>query len=331
MRSNVEGFTRYGDDLIQIRVPVPLALKSVNSYLLRDDDGYTWIDPGLNTKDIQDFWKNIFLQLSISPKQIKKIICTHQHPDHFGLAGYAQKLTDAPVYLSQAAYSYAQLLWGDGGDYAHKLDVLFQKHHVPKALIAEIVENLSWFNTVVLPFPSITELKPNMLFTINNEQWRTIETSGHAKGHMMLYNERKSQLICGDQVLPHITPHVGIVPSEEHEQPLQRFLDSLKRIKTLEVKESYGGHGERFTNWANRIEDIIGHHERRLSKLEQLIKEHGQLNAFEASNLIFGKHLHKQPQNLRFAITEMIAHLDYLVGINKCERLISMNQSIVYV
>jgi len=328
MKASNDIVTRHSESLIQVRVPVPLALKTINSYLMVEDDGYTWIDPGMNTKQIQDFWQHIFNELGISPKQIKSIICTHQHPDHFGLAGYAQRLTGAPVYLSKPAFAYANLLWGKEEGFSQSLSTLFHHHGMPQASILDIVENLNWFKTLVYPFPQITELLPNTSIQINDDLWHVIETRGHAKGQMMLYNDKTAQLICGDQVLPHITPHVGVVPSEEHELPLEQFLTSLEHIKSLSVNECYPGHGERFNNWASRIDEIIAHHNRRLNRLEELIKERGKLNAYEATQIIFGSHLHKQPQHLRFAITEMIAHLDYLVAQERASCIVDHNRII---
>lgn len=271
----------------------------------------------MNTKDIQAFWEQTFSELGITPEQINSIICTHQHPDHFGFAGYAQAMTKAPVYISEAAYQYANLLWGKQERFAEHLRPMFLRHGVPEELVADVVENLNWFKTQVYPFPDVTALLPQSEIIIHNQAWSVIETSGHAKGHMMLYNKASGFILCGDQVLPHITPHVGVVPSEEQELPLLQFIDCLTELKALQVSEGFPGHGERFTNWRARIEEIIAHHMRRLSKLEHYIQEHGELTAFTASNVIFGTHLHKQPQHLRFAITEIIAHLDYLAAQGK--------------
>ena len=322
----------YEDEhVIQVKIPVPLALKTVNSYLLKDQNkGYVWVDPGLNTEHIQELWQQVFSHLGITPKQITKIVCTHQHPDHFGLAGYAQQLTDAPVYLSESGFAYANELWGENEVFAAQLSELFSCHQVPSTLIEAIVDNLNWFKTVVYPFPEVTTLAANSELIIGEQSWTTIETSGHAKGHMMLYNTVTKQMICGDQVLPRITPHVGVVPGEEEERPLFQFLSCLNQIKHIDVNEIFPGHGDKFLNWGSRIEAIISHHERRLTKLVQLVHERETLSAFEASNLVFGIHLHKQPQNLRFAITEMIAHLDYLVEQDKLIKQFNNNGLIYY-
>lgn len=319
----------HDETLIQIKIPVPLALKSVNSYLIKDGEGFVWIDPTLNTKQIQNIWHDVFEELQIKPNQMTKIICTHQHPDHFGLAGYAQRLTNAPVYMSQKSINHANLLWGNAVTFPDLLQSMFLKHGVPAFLVDSIVENLHWFQTLVYPFPKVSIIEDGEVMVINNEPWTFIETSGHAKGQMMLYNASKKTIICGDQVLPHITPHVGVVPSEEAEQPLSQFLSCLTEIKKLDVVQAFAGHGGVLYEWQQRIDSIIAHHERRLLKMRDLIEEKQVVNAYEMSNLVFGEHLHKQPQNLRFAITEIIAHLDYLADREHVSKD-SLDDAIVY-
>lgn len=330
MSGRHELITVHDGNLIQVRIPVPLALKSVNSYLLKDGEGFVWIDPTLNTKHIQDIWHDVFNQLNIDPKRIYKIICTHQHPDHFGLAGYAQKLTNAPVYMSQNSINHANALWKEKHNFPNLLQALFLKHSVPHHLVESIVENLHWFYTLVHPFPNITIIHDLEVIYINNEPWTFIETHGHAKGQMMLYNMQKEIMICGDQVLPHITPHVGVVAGEEDESPLLQFITCLKQIKQLEVKQAFAGHGEMMNKWQERIDSILAHHDGRLSKMQELIGEYKTVNAFEMCNHVFGEHLHQQPQNLRFAITEIIAHLDYLADRGEITKRISMEQLITY-
>src|SRR6185295_15928786 len=92
------------EGIYQVRVPLPFALNIVNCYLLRDGDGWAVVDTGLNTPPAQEAWQAAFSFLNIAPATIKRIILTHSHPDHYGMAGWFQSLCagDAvpPVYLS---------------------------------------------------------------------------------------------------------------------------------------------------------------------------------------------------------------------------------------
>ncbi len=88
------------ENIYQVRLPLPFALNHVNCYMLRDDEGWTMLDTGLDQPDVRAAWHEVCTELELEPQLIRQIVLTHMHPDHFGLAGYFQHLTGAPVYLS---------------------------------------------------------------------------------------------------------------------------------------------------------------------------------------------------------------------------------------
>src|SRR5512143_2121603 len=97
--------------IFQVRLPLPFALNHVNCYLLEDDEGWTILDTGLDQPDIRHTWEEALAALAIEPEHVHQIVLTHMHPDHFGLAGYFQALTGAPVYLSPRERELAQMVW----------------------------------------------------------------------------------------------------------------------------------------------------------------------------------------------------------------------------
>ena len=323
-----EGWTKHKHDIVQLRVPVPFSLRWVNSYLLKDKAGYTMIDPGLHTEAAVLFWHRAKQELGFEWSSIKRIIITHQHPDHYGLAGYMQQLTKAPVYISSCANAYTEKLWGSQTSFHMEMRSLLFSHGVDESLIDGIIDNLAWFNQRVQPRPEVTYISPSDAVEIDGYNWRLIEVQGHANGQLMLYDEARLLMLCGDQVLPNITPHVGVVPGEIGE-PLEQFLKSLASIKAIPVNMVYPGHREPFEHWEKRIEEIIEHHQRRLQSIVDYVSEQKQINAFQCCNWLFGNHLHEQPQQLRFAMTEVIAHLEYLVQHKKLKS-INNNGQIAY-
>jgi glyoxylase-like metal-dependent hydrolase (beta-lactamase superfamily II) len=295
---------------IQVKIPLPFSLKWVNSYLIPEDGtGYTVIDPGLHTDEALAAWDEAFLKHGITIEQIKRIVLTHQHPDHYGLAGYFQERTGAPVYISERSHAYTQRLWGDNSTFSEELRAHFAIHGMPDELTLDIKNNLDGFVRRVSPQPDVTYLEAGETFQLGGLEWQLIDAPGHAFGQLCFYEPSNGYMLCGDQVLPHITPNISFNPGEE-EDPLGCFLKSLDELYEYDVKLAFPGHREPFTDFANRINEIKQHHGRRLNKMWDILRVPS--SAFELCEQSFGGHLRTNPHNLRFAMSETIAHLHYL-------------------
>lgn len=299
----------------QLRVPVPFSLRYVNSYILGDSNGqYTVIDPGLKTSESIAVWEQALNELHIGWQQITQIIVTHQHPDHYGLAGLFQQKSGAVVYMTEEAYRYTQKLWGAGEQqFEVNMRELLQQHGAPAQVVNDVLDNLREFLPRVEPQPQVTYIKETERLSISGLKWDCIPTKGHAYGQIMLYQPQLKWMFCADQVLPRITPHVGVVAGEER-SPLFDFLENMNDIRIYDVLLALPGHREPFTNYNERIQQILEHHERRLQKMVDYIKQQqSKLSAFVICEYLFGTTLRTQPHNMRFAMTETIAHLDELV------------------
>lgn len=299
--------------IIQVRVPVPFSLKWINSYILLEQQGtFTVIDPGLRTPEAEAVWANVMSELKLEWSSCTAIVVTHQHPDHYGLSGYVQQLSGAPVYMTRDAKAYTEKLWGAGSEqFERDMKQLLHTHGTPDDIAEAILLNLREFQARVEPQPDVTYVEAGEALLAGDRHWQLIHTEGHAYGGIMLYDANEKLLLCGDQVLPRITPHVGVVAGEDR-PVLQQFLNHLQQIAELEVSLVLPGHREPFTRYRERIESILQHHERRLAELYSYIAENGAVVAFVCCEWMFGSHLRDQPHNMRFALTEVIAHLQYL-------------------
>ncbi|QAY68277.1 MBL fold metallo-hydrolase [Paenibacillus protaetiae] len=297
------------DGWIQVKVPLPFSLRWVNSYVLPEQDGYTVIDPGLHTEEAVAAWDEVMSRFGFGYGDIRQIVLTHQHPDHYGLAGYFQKRSGAPVYLTAQAHAYTQRMWGEGGTLAGELAALFREHGMPAELTHSIEQNLESFKPLVSPQPQVTYIQAGQTMAFGGLEWSLIDAPGHARGALVFYNAGRKIALCGDQVMPRITPNVSVVPGEDAD-PLASFMDSLAGLESLGVKLAFPGHRDPFDGFAKRTAELRQHHERRLAQmLEQLYEPH---NGFELCELHFGERLRTNPHNLRFAMAETLAHLYYL-------------------
>ncbi|MFD0962287.1 MBL fold metallo-hydrolase [Paenibacillus chungangensis] len=300
---------------LQVKAPLPFSLKWVNSYVIPEHKGYTIVDPGLRTDETIAVWREVMEERGILWADISRIVLTHQHPDHYGLSGYMQERSGAPVYMSSRAHAYARRLWGEDSDYPGALETLFLQHGMPDALVGDITRNLSEFVSRVSPQPVVQYIEAGDELRLGDRLWQLIDAPGHAFGGLCFYQRELRWMICGDQVLPHITPNVSVVPGEERD-PLGCFLQSLEELKAWEVSLALPGHRDPFTGFRERLEQLQGHHDRRLAAMEELLRN-SAMNAFELCESSFGSHLRRNPHNLRFAMAETLAHLFHLEGKGK--------------
>ncbi|MDQ6418729.1 MBL fold metallo-hydrolase [Paenibacillus sp. LHD-117] len=294
----------------RVKVPLPFSLKWVNSYIVPENMGYTIIDPGLRTEEAEKLWDETLQSYGLDWSDIVRIVLTHQHPDHYGLAGYMQERSGAPVYMTERSHRYAERLWGGTDEYAGALSGLFLSNGMPDELMNGIVQNLAGFLPRVSPQPEVTYIKAGSSFPLGGREWLLIDAPGHAFGGLCFYDAAKRWMICGDQVLPRITPNVSVVPGEE-EDPLAHFLESLERLSRFEVVLALPGHRDPFADFRERTAELQAFHARRLSDMRDRLAER-PMNAFELCESLFGAQLRNNPHNLRFAMAETLAHLFHL-------------------
>ncbi|UUZ84366.1 MBL fold metallo-hydrolase [Paenibacillus sp. P26] len=296
--------TQHGG-VLQVKVPLPFPLRWVNSYLLRGADGWTLIDPGLRTEAAEALWEAVLASFGIAGGDICRIVLTHHHPDHYGLAGWFQERSGAPVLLSAAGLEQVRRLWGGGQPMTEQLLALFREHGLPAELEAPMREHMDGFVPSVSPRPEVTLLAAGETVRLGNEDYVAIHTPGHAAGHLCLYRAETETMFCGDHVLPQISPNVSYLPGGIDENPLASYLDSLERISRRAVKLAFPGHREPFGHLPQRALELIRHHEERLEAMRRSLPR--PVTAYEVCRLVFGDRL--TLHQLRFALSETLAHL----------------------
>ena len=311
------------ESIIQVKVPLPFPLRWVNAYVIQSDHGITLIDPGLHTHDAEDSWQKAMQEIGITYRDIEKIILTHHHPDHYGMAGWFQQQTEAPVYISDAGKRQVDYLWGFERNTSQMLYSLFKQHGMETAVCDAMFEHMNRFVEWVSPQPEMTSMHEDELIMLGNRNYRTIHTPGHAYGHLCFYHEASGDIFCGDHVLPQITPNVGL-NSHEDNNPLHSFLESLNHVSTLNVTRAFPGHRDPFTNFSVRCRELIQHHEERLERLVEMIDK--PRTAYDLCLAYFGNKL--SIHQLRFALGETLAHLIYLKNAGRLQE--EERQGIVY-
>ncbi|MFC5651516.1 MBL fold metallo-hydrolase [Paenibacillus solisilvae] len=320
--SGLKVVTLWPGDILQVKVPLPFSLKWVNSYLIKDERGFTLLDPGLHTSEARAVWAAVMADYDIAFKHIHTIVLTHQHPDHYGLAGWFQSQTGAPVLMSEKSYAYTQRLWGDRRIFGADLAALYSLHGTPQLLLEQISPHLESFVEKVSPQPEVTFIEAGQSLKLGGLHYELIDAPGHAGGQLCFYSREKKWMFCGDQVLPNITPNISVVPGEEGD-PLQQFLDNLAGLRNFEVELAFPGHRDPFSAFDGRITEIIEHHARRLDTMEHLLAERSY-TGFAMCEKLFGTRIAGNIHQFRFAMSETLAHLYYL---ERCSRISHEDQS----
>ena len=304
------GITQITDDIVQVQIPLPYKLNIVNCYLLRGRHGWTLLDTGLNTAPARAQWRTAMKALNIQPDDIEKIVLTHMHPDHFGMAGWwqAQADTPMPVYLPEREKPQAQVF------YRRANTPLYHQWMLDCGIDQTTVDNVesALYSTrdLTQPHPVQQDYLPeDKIVRLGARDCRSIHAPGHSDGQLIFYHEAEKLMLCGDHVLMKITPNIGSWPHTQPD-PLGRFLASLSELKALDVRLALPGHRGLITDWRGRIEELIAHHQQRLEHTLEAI-ESGAHSVFEIAARLFPLD-RLTPHEWRFAMAETLAHLNCL-------------------
>ncbi len=305
--------------ILWLRMPLPFRLNHINLWLLEDGDGWTLIDTGMATDEARDAWDQIITN-RLGGRPINRIIVTHFHSDHAGLAGWLVDRFGSQLWMSALEWERTQLLAG-GPAPSWSKDVLsfFHQAGCPKNMVTETHSIWSGYNRRMSPVPELhTTLSEGMSFDIGGRSWRVLIGRGHAPEHVSLYCADSNVLIAGDQVLPRISPNVSLFPGDSGDDPLGDFLatTSTFRAQLPDTALVLPSHNEPFYGLHHRLEELASHHDERL---EQMAKVCGKPStAYGVAQQSFSSDLDGLQASL--AVTETLAHLNYLITLGRIER-----------
>lgn len=300
------------------RSPLPISLGWINLYLLRDERGWTLVDAGLDTADARAAWESVFAALD---GPIVRVICTHMHPDHIGLAGWIARRFDAPLWMTRLEYVTARMLVADTGRAAPEAGVAFYRRAGwEEAALSRYRERFGMFGRAVSPLPdSFQRLEGGAVLRIGGEPWRVVVGSGHSPEHACLLRERDGVFVSGDQVLPRISSNVSVFPTEPEADPLADWLQSCARLiaATPESARVMPAHNAPFMGLHHRLRQLIASHERALERLERFLAQQPR-TVLECFPVLFGREI--GGGDLSLATGETLANLNRLRAEGRARR-----------
>ena len=301
-----------------LRMPLPFQLDHINLWVLADGDGWTLVDTGINRDEVRAAWQILF-DGPLHGRPVKRVIVTHFHPDHMGLAGWLCEKFSVPMWTTGNEWAIASTLYNDRGpEHAARARGFYHAAGFDTALIAEVDKRQNPYPSRISPVPqSFHKIADGDVIDIDGRDWRIIVGTGHSPEHACLYRLEDHVLISGDQILPKITPNVSVWPQIPETNPLKKFLESLDKFRGLDPDTLVlPSHNWPFKGLHKRLDQLAHHHDERLDDVVGFCAE--PLNATQVLKLLFKREL--DSHQLFFAIGESLAHLHYLMGVGRIVR-----------
>ncbi len=301
-----------------LRMPLPMGgLDHINLWVLDDGDGWAIVDTGLNTDATKAHWTTLFTG-PLAAKPVTRVIVTHYHPDHLGLAGWLCARWNVPLEITRTEYLMARMLTLDVRDTPPDEAIAFSvRAGWPDATVATLrARNWGMFGKMISPMPAgFKRLQAGNVLHIGGRDWRIVTGRGHAPEHACLVSD--GLMISGDQVLPRITSNVSVYPTEPYADPLGDWLDSIEELRAIDPGILVlPAHNSPFTGLHTRLDQLRDDHLDKLEKLQVLCAE--PRTAFETFATLFRRPV--GPGDYGIATGEAVAHLHWLEARGRVRR-----------
>lgn len=313
-----------------LRMPLPFALNHINLWLLADGDDWVIVDTGFALDTVKDCWRQILgrlmapggegAPLSIGKGRISRLIVTHFHPDHLGLAAWLQELTGAPLLMTLGEYLTAHAVWHEiGGHGTQAMLQQFRAHGLDDERCAALEGRRGAYRRGVPSIPThYHRLRAGDGLTIGAHRWQVRVGFGHSPEHAALYSPDLGVLISGDMLLPKISTNISVLAVTPAADSLADFLRSIDGYRELPPETLVlPSHGLPFYGIERRVEALHAHHEERLLALEEHCGT--PRSAAELLMTLFPRDL--DTHQTMFAMGEAIAHLNRLEHAGRLRRI----------
>lgn len=298
--------------VLWLRLPLPMKLDHVNVYALDEGDSWTIIDTGFASKKTKAIW-GALMAGPLGGKPISRLIVTHHHPDHIGLAGWFQTEHGVELVTTRTAWLTARMLTLDAQDVSSPESLAYyRKAGMEPALYEKRASERPFnFSDVVAPLPlGFTRIKQDDTITMGGRVFDVHIGNGHAPEHATFWSRDDNLVFAGDQILPSISPNVGVYATEPMADPIGEWLEACERLAPLGRDDHLvlGGHKLPFTGLPTRMRQLIDNHHGALKRLLKYIET--PKSASECFPTLFKRKIGEGEYGL--ALVESVAHLSHL-------------------
>ena len=302
-----------GPGVLWLRMPLPMTLNHINVWALEDGDTWTIIDTGMHTAETAAAWETAFSG-ALSGRPVGRVICTHMHPDHIGMAGWLTRRFECRLWMTRLEYVTCRMLVADTGR-EPPADALrfYRAAGWDEQAMDDYQTRFGGFGRFVHELPeSFRRITDGDEIRIGGRTWRAVIGRGHSPEHLCLHCPELALMIAGDQVLPRITSNVSVFPTEPDADPLADWLASIGELARRIPDDVLvlPSHNEPFRGLHARLGELRAWHEELLGRLREALRE--PRRAMDLFGVMFRRRVGLSL--LTLATGETLAHLNCLIS-----------------
>ena len=307
--------------VLWLRLALPFRLDHVNVYALRDGPGYAILDTGIFDEATKSVWTALFDGL-LARSPITRIIVSHYHPDHAGMAGWLAERTGAPVLMPATEYLNSLVLMLDPGALDAEPYRSFYRGHGLDAATTDILLTLgNRYLKMVAPLPrTYRRLIAGETLLVDDHPFHVSTAGGHSPEQALLHAPSRKLFLGADQVLARISPNISVDAHDPDGDPLGIYLRSLATLRASIPADTLvlPGHNLPFIGLHARIDELTAHHHARCDAIEAACRQQPQ-NVVELLPVIFRRPI-DDPHQMGFAFSEALAHVNFMRRANRLVR-----------
>jgi glyoxylase-like metal-dependent hydrolase (beta-lactamase superfamily II) len=305
--------------VLWLRMPLPLSLNHINLWALEDGDTWTVVDTGMQTAETAAGWQIAFAD-ALRGRPVGRVICTHMHPDHIGMAGWLTRRFDCQLWITRLEYVTCRMLAADTGREPPADAVRFYRAAGwDEEALEDYKARFGGFGKHIDALPdSFRRISDGNEIHVGGRIWRAVIGRGHSPEHLCLHCPELALMISGDQVLPRITSNVSVFPTEPEADPLADWLTSIAEIARRVPDDVLvlPSHNEPFRGLHARLAQLSAWHEELLGRLRDTLRQPRRV--IDVFGVMFRRRLGRNV--LTLATGEALAHLNRLVYLRQTVR-----------
>ena len=305
------------DNVHPIPIPLPpdTPLLTANVYAVGNGP-ITLIDTGPKFPGSLQFVRDQLQSAGFSFKDVERIIATHGHVDHTGLAAQIRAAAgdSVDIYIRREDHwliseeHHREHMWSE------EAEQLTAWAGVPDEVVKGIRQRFRFFKELCDPVDRVSFLEDGDEFSANGQRLKIVHTPGHTAGSVCVYATEQRLLFSGDSIIKHITPN-PLVDMKRFRagnsayRSLPTFLKSLDKISKLDVRYAFPGHGEYVDDVNGVISTYKSHHRQRLDLVWRALKKQAR-PVYQLIDDVFPV----VPEgDVLLAVSEITVHLEVLV------------------